>query len=102
MRCANSSVSVSELNLAPVDASSWRRARWFSMMPLWMTLIDPTLCGWAFSSDGRPWVAQRVWPMPIVPGAGSWIRRCSRFESLPRHRTTRLAPSDHTDTPAES
>ena len=21
-------------------------------------------CGWAFSSVGRPWVAQRVWPMP--------------------------------------
>ena len=26
-------------------------------------------CGWAFSWVTRPWVAQRVWPMP-VPGTG--------------------------------
>jgi hypothetical protein len=72
------------------------------MMPLWMTEIAPTLCGWAFSSDGRPWVAQRVWPMPIVPGAGSLVSLSSRFASLPRQRTTRLAPLDQTLTPAES
>ena len=27
-------------------------------------------CGWAFSSVGRPWVAQRVWPMPQCPVSG--------------------------------
>ena len=26
-----------------------------------------SVCGWAFSSVGRPWVAQRVWPRPMVP-----------------------------------
>ena len=27
-------------------------------------------CGWAFSSVGRPCVAQRVWPMPYMPSIG--------------------------------
>jgi hypothetical protein len=72
------------------------------MMPLWMTETAPTLCGWAFSSDGRPWVAHRVWPMPIVPGAGSFCSLSSRLASLPRQRTTRLVPPDQTLTPAES
>ncbi len=34
------------------------------MMPLWMTTTLPARCGCAFCSDGRPCVAQRVWPMP--------------------------------------
>ena len=37
------------------------------MMPLCTTTTSPALCGWALVSDGRPWVAQRVWPMPTVP-----------------------------------
>ena len=39
------------------------------MMPLWTTTILPvqSRCGWAFSSVGRPWVAQRVWPTPYSP-----------------------------------
>ena len=37
-------------------------------------------CGWALFSVGRPWVAQRVWPMPMVPESGSL--RESRFEIL--------------------
>src|SRR4029079_15887385 len=49
-------------------------------------------CGWAFSSDGRPWVAQRVWPVPILPGACSLPSRSSSPLSLPRHLTTRLSP----------
>ena len=38
----------------------------FSTMPLWTTTILPvqSRCGCAFSSVGRPCVAQRVWPMP--------------------------------------
>ena len=102
MRWANSSVSVSDVIFAPAAVSSARSARWFSMMPLWMTETEPTRCGWAFSSDGRPWVAQRVCPMPIEPGAGSLTSLSSRFDSLPRHRTTRVAPSFQTATPAES
>ena len=41
-------------------------------MPLWTTTSEPeqSVCGCAFSSDGRPWVAQRVWPMPSVPATG--------------------------------
>ncbi len=37
-------------------------------MPLRTMWIRPTssLCGWAFSSVTRPWVAQRVWARPIV------------------------------------
>ena len=42
-------------------------------MPLWTTTRRPVQSrwGWAFSSVGRPWVAQRVWPMPKVPWMGS-------------------------------
>ncbi len=41
-------------------------------MPLWTTtrVPEPSRWGWAFSSVGRPWVAQRVWPMPKVPCDG--------------------------------
>ena len=28
-------------------------------------------CGWALRSVGAPWVAQRVWPMPVVAGAAA-------------------------------
>src|SRR3989304_5016667 len=38
-------------------------------MPLWTTTREPlqSVCGWAFSSEGRPWVAQRVCPSPTLP-----------------------------------
>ena len=29
------------------------------------TLPELSSCGWAFSSVTRPWVAQRVWAMPV-------------------------------------
>ena len=32
-------------------------------------------CGWAFSSVTRPWVAQRVWPRPIVAGGAATATR---------------------------
>ena len=47
------------------------------MMPLWMRTTSPARCGCAFCSDGRPCVAQRVWPMPIDPASG-----CSRSRRL--------------------
>lgn len=39
------------------------------MMPLWTTATLPSAsrCGWALTSEGAPWVAQRVWAMPVVP-----------------------------------
>ena len=41
------------------------------MMPLWTTTQRPRLTwGWAFSAEGTPWVAQRVWATPRVPGRG--------------------------------
>jgi len=107
-RWAKISVSVSDEKCAPAEVSSARSARWFSMMPLWITVIAPARCGWLFSSDGRPWVAHRVWPMPIVPGAGSLTSLSSSAPSLPRQRTTRARPSpvppvgSMTEIPAES
>ena len=47
------------------------------MMPLWTTASLSVACGWALRSLGRPWVAQRVWPMPIAPASG-----CSRRAAL--------------------
>ena len=42
------------------------------MMPLWTTTMRSlqSRCGWAFSSVGRPCVAQRVWPRPYLPLIG--------------------------------
>ena len=36
------------------------------MIPLWTSAIRPSaeVCGWALTSLGAPWVAQRVCPMP--------------------------------------
>src|ERR1700686_587754 len=45
------------------------------MMPLWTTATRSVAIGWAFFSFGLPCVAQRVWPMPIVPRTGSRSRR---------------------------
>ena len=52
------------------------------MMPLWTTATRSVACGWALSSVGRPCVAQRVWPMPIVPPSGSRSRRSSSVREL--------------------
>ena len=43
------------------------------MIPLCTTAILPvqSQCGWAFILDGSPWVAHRVWPMPILPLSGA-------------------------------
>jgi hypothetical protein len=43
----------------------------FSMMPLCTTARPPEMCGWALRSEGTPWVAQRVWAMPML--ADSWV-----------------------------
>ena len=48
------------------------------MMPLWMMASRPvqSVCGWAFSAVGLPWVAQRVCPM-----AAAWPVGASRVSS---------------------
>ena len=64
-RWAITSVSVAEAMVCPAASSSARSSAWFSMIPLWMRASRPvqSMWGWAFSSVGLPWVAQRVWPM---------------------------------------
>ena len=60
---------------------SWK----FSIMPFWTTAIVPELSVWgcAFLTSGFPWVAQRVWPMPTVPGIFLSLRLFIKFLSLP-------------------
>jgi hypothetical protein len=66
--------------------------------------MDPvqSVWGWAFSSEGLPWVAQRVWPIPTGPSIGRSRRILSRFRILPALRRTWSTPSAMTATPAES
>ena len=71
------------------------------MIPLWTTATPSYWCGWAFSSDGRPCVAQRVCPMPQVPRGISRRNFSSRFFSFPFARTT-ISDSSSSATPAES
>ena len=76
------------------------------MMPLWTTTIWPvqSRCGCAFSSVGRPCVAQRVWPMPYVAleSSGFAFSASSRRDSLPALRRSSIVPLRTTATPAES
>ena len=44
------------------------------MMPLCTTASRSVACGCALLSVGRPCVAQRVWPMPMVPASGSLLQ----------------------------
>ena len=74
------------------------------MMPLWTTTMRPVQSRWgcAFSSVGRPWVAQRVCPIPYVPVSGDSRMTDSRFASLPGlRRRSSWAPLT-TAMPAES
>src|SRR5450759_4563503 len=74
------------------------------MMPLWTTTMRPvqSRCGWAFSSVGRPCVAQRVCPMPYSPSRGLPAITSSRRASLPALRRSSIWPFLTTATPAES
>ncbi len=56
-----------------------RSSEALSMMPLWTTATLPSAsrCGWAFSSVGAPWVAQRVCAMPVVPAKRLGMRASS-------------------------
>jgi hypothetical protein len=69
-------------------ARSARRAAGlkFSMMPLWTSASTSVAWGWALAAVGAPWVAQRVWAMPVVPGAGSRASSRTSPISLPGAR----------------
>ena len=62
------SVSVSLENSIPASINWFLSWLLFSIIPLWTTATLSVICGWAFFSSGVPWVAQRVWPIPILPG----------------------------------
>ena len=59
------------------------------MMPLCTTAMRPATWGWALVSLGRPWVAQRVCPMPSLPAMGSWPSFLRSSISLPWARRTK-------------
>lgn len=56
------------LKVVAAALSSSRSSAKFSMMPLWTMAIRPSqlVWGWALTTEGLPWVAQRVWPIPQV------------------------------------
>ncbi len=74
------------------------------MIPLWITAIvpDSSVCGCAFSREGLPCVAQRVWPSADEPASGSVANIFSRFVSLPGARRRTMAPSTMDASPEES
>ena len=100
IRWAITSVSVAEVRVCPLASSSARSSAWFSMIPLWTRARRPvqSMCGWAFSAVGLPWVAQRVCPMAAAwPVGASAVSSASlATESVPpaaRARHTRVV--DH-------
>ena len=104
IRCASTSVSVSERKRWPRLVSAARSAPAFSMMPLCTSATVPpqSVCGWAFFAFGAPWVAQRVWARAVVPD-GSFVP--SSFSStaiFPGALNTSMRPSLTTASPAES
>ena len=103
-RWATTSVSVWVTKRWPEAARRALSGRWFSMIPLCTTTSRPwqSWWGWAFSSLGRPWVAQRVWPTPNAPRKGSARRLSSRFLSFPTDRRRWRRLSSTTAMPAES
>ena len=72
------------------------------MMPLWTTATPPYECGCAFSSEGRPCVAQRVWPMPVQPGERRLGEQVDEVLQLPLGALHREPAGPTTATPAES
>ena len=55
------------------------------MIPFWTTATAPELSVWgcAFLTSGLPWVAQRVWPIPTVPGIFFLFKLFIKFLSFP-------------------
>src|SRR5215468_2431464 len=102
IRCASTSLSVSDTNSAPSAISLARNSSAFSMIPLWTTATGPTICGCALMSFGSPCVAHLVCPMPGPP-----LNRAGRLDPSPATRVlalcTRRPPERFTTaSPAES
>ena len=75
------------------------------MIPLCTSATRPVAPGWgcALTLLGAPWVAHRVWPMPVVDSAsGSSAIAFSRLASLPARLAEAIAPSVTSAMPAES
>src|SRR3990170_4313043 len=94
MRWTRLSVSVWDTNVWPRPSSFSRRLAKFSMIPLCARAILPVQSRWgcAFTFDGAPCVAHRVWANPVEPSReGSCA---SRFAMNPLSFTTwRLLPT---------
>ena len=73
------------------------------MIPLWTTATRPVAssCGCALTSDGAPWVAQRVCPMPTLP-ANRLGMMAARSRTRPCFLATRSPLAPRTAIPAES
>lgn len=84
IRWVITSVSVSEAKTTPSASSFARSSAALSTMPLWTTatLFSGSRCGCELMSLGAPWVAQRVWAMPVVP-AKRLGTRASRSRTRP-------------------
>ena len=61
-----------------------------------------SLCGCAFSSLGRPCVAQRVWPRPQVDAEPLSPAARNSSSRLPTARTVSMPPDSMSAIPAES
>ncbi len=72
------------------------------MMPLCTTATRAVACGCALVSVGAPCVAQRVWPMPVLPGSFIRSSASARLSSLPEARRRAIAPSTTVAMPALS
>ncbi len=74
------------------------------MTPLWIRANLPSLLrwGWALASVTPPWVAQRVWPIPVVPVNCRGAMAFAMTSTRPAFLTTSSLPSWRTATPAES
>ncbi len=92
----------SDANSRPSAISSSRSGLKFSMIPLWTSATGPAMCGWALPTVGAPWVAQRVWAIPTVPGSGSPASSRCRLSSLPSARRRLSSPPSTVQMPAES
>ncbi len=70
-------------------------------MTTW-TLPDWSSCGWQLASVTRPWVAQRVWAMPLWASGATPLTRSRRAFRGPTARVEWLPPSCSNVRPAES
>jgi hypothetical protein len=93
--------------------SAARSSSWFSMMPLCTSAMRPgrlaesapgpwLKCGCALCTAGAPWVAQRVWAMPVVPPSIFSALTCSISSATRAVLRARCRPSRYTATPQES